>query len=97
MSTSSRTSDLRSASAQISAGVNRINSVSMLGDGTNASTVTLWDTNTGTPTGKVLAKVVCRATDQQNHIIFTFPIYAELGIYAQLIGTGGNYIVYFGA
>ena len=97
MATSSRSSDLQTVSAQIAKGANRVNSVSLLGDNVNVSTVTLFDTASSTATGKILAKVVARASDAQNHIIFTNPIYAELGIYAQLTGIGGNYIVYFGA
>lgn len=97
MATSARSSGLKTASSQIALGTNRINSISLLGDNVNVSTVTLWDTDTGTATGNVLAKVVARATDAQNHIIFTNPVYAEKGIYAQLTGTGGNYLIYFGA
>jgi len=96
MTTSSRSSDLKSASAQIVLGTGRINAISMLGDGVNASSILVYDTNTGTATGKVLAKAACKAADQQNHIIFTNPIYAELGIYVSLSGTGGNYIIYHG-
>jgi hypothetical protein len=97
MISSARSSDLQTASAIIAKGTNRINSVSLLGDNVNVSTVTLYDNPNGTATGKVLAKVVARTSDAQNHIIFTNPIFAETGISAVLTGTGGNYIVYFGA
>jgi hypothetical protein len=94
MSTSCQSSDLKAASALISTGRNRINSVSLIGDGTNACTLTLYDNTSAA--GKVAAVVRCRTTDQQNHIIFTFPISMENGIYASLGGVGGNYIVYYG-
>lgn len=96
MISSSITSDLKSASASIATGKTRINAVTFLGDGTNASTLTLYD-NASAATGKVVAKVVNRTSDQQNHIIFTNPVVCENGIYASLGGTGGTYIVYYGA
>ena len=95
MSSSSLSSDLKVASALIATGRNRINAITFLGDGTNASTLIVYDNTSAT--GKVVAKVVNKATDQQNHVIFTFPVYCENGIYAALSGTGGNYILYFGA
>lgn len=96
MSISSITSDLKAASASIAIGKNRINAVTFLGDGTNASTLTIYD-NASAASGKVVVKVVNRTTDQQNHIIFTNPVVCEKGIYAALGGTGGTYIVYYGA
>ena len=96
MSTSSVTSDLKSASGVICVGRNRLNAVSFLGDGVNAGTLTLYD-NATTASGKVIAKVQTRTTDVQNHIIFTFPVYVENGIYAQMVGTGATYVVYYGA
>lgn len=95
MSSSSLSSDLKVASALIATGRNRINAITFLGDGTNASTLTVYDNTTGS--GKVIAKLVNKAADQQNHVIFTFPVYCENGIYASLAGTGGNYIIYYGA
>lgn len=94
MTTSSISSDLKVASALIAAGRNRINAITFLGDGTNASTLIVYDNTAGS--GKVIAKLVNKATDQQNHVIFTNPVIAENGIYGSLSGTGGNYIVYFG-
>lgn len=96
MSTSSFSSGLKTTSANITTGRSRINAITLLGNNVNVSTVTLYDTNTGTATGNVLAQVVARASDAQNHVIFTDPVFAKNGIYAQLTGTGGNYIVYFG-
>lgn len=95
MISSSISSDLKIASALIATGRNRINAITFLGDGTNASTLVVYDNTAGS--GKVLAKLVNKATDQQNHVIFTNPVYCENGIYGALAGTGGNYIVYYGA
>lgn len=95
MSSSSLSSDLKVASALVATGRNRINAITFLGDGTNPSTLIVYDNTSGS--GKVIAKLVNKAADQQNHVIFTFPVYCENGIYAALAGTGGNYIVYYGA
>lgn len=94
MSTSCRSSDLQVASALIVSGRTRINSVSLIGDGTNACAITVYDGLSAS--GKVAAVVRCRATDQQNHIIFTFPIAMEVGCFVALTGIGGNYIIYTG-
>lgn len=95
MATSSSTSGLQTTSQLIASGRNRLNAITFLGDGTNASTLTIYDNTSAS--GKVLAKLVNRTSDQQNHVIFTFPVYSETGIYASLSGTGGNYIIYYGA
>lgn len=95
MISSSNSSDLKVASALIATGRNRINAITFLGDGTNASTLIIYDNTSAA--GKVLAKLVNKATDQQNHVIFTNPVYGENGIYGALSGVGGNYIIYYGA
>lgn len=91
---SSITLGLQVTSILVAIGKNRINSITLLGDGTNASSITLYDNTSAS--GKIVAKVNCKAADQQNHIIFTNPVSVENGIYASLSGTGGNYIIYFG-
>ena len=96
MSTSSFSSGLKNTSSNITSIRSRVNAITLLGDNVNVSTITLYDTNTGTATGNVLARVVARTSDAQNHVIFTEPVFAQDGIYAQLTGTGGNYIVYYG-
>ena len=94
-SSSSRSSDLLTASALIATGKNRVNAISVIGDGVNAATLTVFDNTTGS--GKVLAQVLVKAADFQNHVIWTFPVYAEVGLFATLTGTGAKYIVYYGA
>lgn len=95
MATSSLSSGLKTTSSLIVVGKNRINAVTFLGDGTNASTLIIYDNTSAS--GNVIAKLVNKATDQQNHVIFTNPVVCDNGVYASLSGTGGNYIVYFGA
>jgi len=95
MATSSITSDLQTTSKSIATGKNRINAVSFLGDGTNPGSLVVYD-NASAASGKVLAKATTRASDVQNHIIFTMPVVAENGIYASVTGTGASYIIYYG-
>ena len=94
MATSSISSGLKTTSQLIATGRNRINAITFLGDGTNVSTLNIYDNTT--IGGKIVAKVVNKATDQQNHVIFTNPVIVENGLYAELTGTGGNYILYYG-
>jgi hypothetical protein len=94
MISSSQCTGLLTSTAQVVGGKNRINAITFLGDGTNTSTLIIYDNTSAS--GKVLAKLVNKATDQQNHVIFTNPVLAEKGLFASLSGTGGNYIVYFG-
>ena len=95
MATSSSSSGLQTTSKLIATGKNRINAISFLGDGTNPGTLNIYDNTSAS--GKIIAKATTKSTDIQNHIIFTFPVLAENGIYAQVTGTGAAYIVYYGA
>lgn len=92
---SSRSSGLKTADASIATGVNRINAVTLLGDGTNAASLILYD-NASAASGTVLAKVTQLATARLTHILFDNPVFAEKGIYADVTGTGAEYIVYYG-
>ena len=95
MKSSSRSSGLKNADAAISAGRNRINAITLLGDGTNAASLIVYD-NASAASGTVLAKVTQLATARLTHIIFENPVFAENGIYADVTGTGAEYIVYYG-
>ena len=95
MSTSSANTGLQTTSQLTFNGRNRINAVSLFGDGVNAATLNIYDNTSAS--GKVAVKVQVKAADYQNHVIFTQPVYMENGIYNSLTGTGANYIVYYGA
>lgn len=95
MKSSSRSSGLKNADAVISGGRNRINAITLLGDGTNAASLILYD-NASAASGTVLAKVTQLATARLTHILFDNPVFAENGIYADVTGTGAEYIVYYG-
>ena len=92
---SSRSSGLKSADAVITTGVNRINAITLLTDGTNAASVIVYD-NTSAASGLVLAKVTAAGAQNTMHVIFENPVYAEKGLYADVTGTGAEYILYFG-
>lgn len=96
MVNTSITSGLLSASAPIAVGRNKVNSITVLGDGTNAPTLTLYD-NATSATGTVLAKIVGVATSTYLFAEYTNPVRADNGIYAAISGTGANYIVTYGA
>ena len=95
MTTSSRSSGLKTADAAICPCRSRINAVTLLGDGTNAVSLILYD-NASAASGTVLAKVTQLATARLTHILFDNPVFAENGIYADVTGTGAEYIVYYG-
>jgi hypothetical protein len=95
MTTSSLNTGVLSASSLTYTGRNRINAVSLFGNGTNTATLDIYDNTTAT--GKVAVRVQVRTSDYQNHVIFTQPVLMENGIYNNLVGTGATYIVYYGA
>ena len=92
---SSRSSDLKSADGIIATGRSRVNAVTLITDGTNAANVILYD-NASAASGLVLAKVSAAGAQNTVHVIFENPVITENGIYADVTGTGANYIVYFG-
>lgn len=91
---SSRTSDLQTADAQIWTGKGRLNSVSIFTDGTNAASVVLYDGTSAS--GKVLAKLSIAGATLQSHVNFVSPVAFEVGIFADVTGTGAGYIAYWG-
>ena len=92
---SSRSSGLKTVDAVIQTGRNRINAITLLGDGTNAASVIVYD-NASAASGVVLAKVTALAATRFTHVLFENPVVAEDGIYADVSGTGVEYIIYYG-
>ena len=92
---SSRSSGLKTADAVIQTGRNRINAITLLGDGTNAASIVVYD-NASAASGVVLAKVTALAADRFTHVLFENPVVAENGLYADVSGTGAEYIIYYG-
>lgn len=92
---SSRSSGLKTTDAAIAVGRNRINAITLLADATNAASVVVYD-DASSATGTVLAKVKVAAGGVLQHVIFENPVITESGIFADVTGTGAEYIVYFG-
>ena len=88
-------SGLKTADGLLFTGRNRINAVTLLGDGTNACNVLIHDGLDASGT-KVVVKAKLAAGGVTQHIIFENPVLCETGIYADVTGTGAEYIVYFG-
>lgn len=91
---SSISSGLKTAGAAIATGRNRINAITLIG-GSTASSVILYD-NASAASGTVLAKVTQGTNLVTTHIVFENPVVCENGIYANVTGTGAEYIVYYG-
>lgn len=93
--TSSRSSGLKSSSGIIQTGRNRINAVTLITDGTNAATLTVYD-NASAGSGLVISKVTASGAQNTTHVIYESPVVAENGIYATVTGTGASYIIFYG-
>ena len=92
----STSSGLKSASAVIMAIPGTLNGLQVIGDGTNAATVTIYDSSTASTSGLVLAKIVVDAgATYEELVIAESGIVANNGIYAVVSGTGAEYIVQF--
>lgn len=88
-------SDLLSASAAIMVYPGRLMGLTVLTDGTNAATVTIYD-NASAASGLVLAKlIVPGATSSVAQRLPDFGVVANNGIYASISGTGAACIVLF--
>jgi hypothetical protein len=91
---SSISTGVLSASTLISTGRNRINAITVLTDGTNTATLSLYDNTSAA--GTVSVKGACVGANLVNHIIFENPVVMENGIYASVTGTGATFIVFYG-
>lgn len=95
MSKGLTSSGLKSSSAVIAAMPAQLFNVQLLGDGTNAAVLTVYD-NASAASGTVLAKLRLDAgLVQAEHLISEHSIVANQGIYCEVSGTGAEYIVHF--
>lgn len=95
MSNPANTSGLKSADAVIMAMPGRLLGCIVLADGTNAATVTLYD-HASAASGTVLAKYVVDATlVAESPALPPDGIICNNGIYADVTGTGAEFIVYY--
>jgi len=91
---SSLSSGRLTTSTLIFNGRNRINAITLIADGTNAASISIYDNNAAT--GKVAAKVSAKAGEVLVHVVFENPVFLDLGLYAALTGTGAEAFVFFG-
>ena len=77
-------------------GKGTLNGVTVIGDGVNAATVTIFD-NASATSGTVLASVFCPITAGTINVVFEAAVRCDFGIVAQVSGTGATALVYFGA
>ena len=94
MATSSISSGVLSASAQVFTGKNRINALTVLTDGTNPATIEIYDNTDAS--GKKAVVGNCVGANLTNHYIFENPVLIETGIYVNITGAGATCIVFFG-
>lgn len=82
-------------SESIFAGKGVIGGVTVRTDGSNDVTVTLYDDSAGAD-GVILIDLLIPGADKTGGLVFgPIPIYAEVGCYLSLSGTGGSAIVYY--
>jgi len=88
-------SGLLSADAQIISMPGQLFTAQLLGDGTNAATLTIYDSENSTTSGKlVLAKITLDAgLVQAEHLVLEHSLVANRGIYCDVSGTGAEYII----
>lgn len=90
-----QSSGLKTSDAAISAIGGYLHGVYVISDATNVASVVIYDNASGA-SGTVLAKLSIPATTTAPQFItFNTPITANAGIYADVSGTGANYIVYY--
>lgn len=72
-----------------------LHGVVLLPDGSNASSVVVYNSDSNTATREVAVLSVPASTTTQQEIIFNNPVSCPRGIRAVLGGTGANVIVYY--
>lgn len=93
MANNSTSSGLLAASAAVATRPSAITSVSLVGDGTNAATVIVY--NNTAASGTVVAKLSVSSGQPHAFAHFDNPIDCSNGIYAAISGTGGGVVLSF--
>jgi hypothetical protein len=76
-------------------GVARLNSIQMVGDGTNAASVVVYDSLTGS--GKQIAAVGIPVGQVHAAVSFVNPLKCDIGLTVVVTGTGGAAYIGFNA
>lgn len=79
-------------------GKQKLNSITAIGDGTNAATVTVYDNGSAAASGTVLAQAVVAAstTNRTVSIVFNTPVRADNGLVIVVAGTGAQGHITYG-
>lgn len=89
-------SGLQSASTSIYTGRGTLNAVTVISDGTNAATVTIYD-NAIAASGNVLSVVTISGGMDGQTVAWNLAVRCLNGLYCSVAGTGCQAIVYYGA
>ncbi len=94
MATSAISTGVLSAGTLVFNGKNRVNSISVFTDGTNAATIEIYDNTAAS--GKVAVKHVVAGAGLAGHVVFNTPVVLDVGLYVNVTGTGATTIVTYG-
>lgn len=91
------TSDVQTADAQITLMPGLLHGVALLGDGTNACNVKVYDSENNSLGGKKLLATLSLPAAGTTDIsqIFNFAVVVNRGIYCDVTGTGASYFIYY--
>ena len=81
----------------INVGKSILSGITVITDNVNTATVTVYDNNTASASGTVLAKATATSTTGANSIAFVTPIRADLGLVVSVTGIGAQGIIYYGS
>lgn len=85
------------ATTLVATGRGMLSSVQAISDGTNAATVTVYDYDSASASGDVLAKILVPAAQGAISVVFGTPLRHDLGLVVVVAGTGAGAIVGYGA
>lgn len=86
---------LAAGTTTLASGISILDGYTVLTDGTNAATLTIYDNTAGS--GTVLAKLIVPGATNFGHVPLPWHVRALTGITAVLSGTGSGAVIYFGA
>lgn len=95
MSEQVKSSDRKTASAEIFAQRCSLYALMVETDGTNAATVIVYD-NATTNSGTILAKMIVPGTSSGREVVFPYGVKALNGLYLSIAGTGAAATIHFG-
>ena len=91
--TSAMSSGVKTSDTAIATGRSLLTGILLLTDGTNNASIIIYDA--ASATGTVLFKLAVPGAGNFGGATFEIPIRAQIGIYADVTGTGASYIIYY--